>query len=109
MGFIEIYAVSRGRARHERGGIYRLFGHSRWEIQLWGGQYWVQFLSQLARDSALNAFDRMQDRVLDAEAEAEALNEMRQPSLEDEFDKLDKRDEIDDELAKLKARLKEWK
>ncbi len=66
-----------------------------------------QTVSGISDSSALNAFDRMQDRVLDAEAEAEALNEMRQPSLEDEFDKLDKKDEIDDELAKLKARLKE--
>ena len=66
-----------------------------------------QTVSGISDSSALNAFDRMQDQVLDTEAEAEALNEMRQPSLEDEFDKLDKKDEIDDELAKLKARLKE--
>ena len=66
-----------------------------------------QTVSGISDSSALNAFDRMQDRVLDTEAEAEALNEMRQPSLEEEFNKLDKKDEIDDELAKLKARLKE--
>ncbi len=66
-----------------------------------------QTVSGISDSSALDAFDRMQDRVLDAEAEAEALSEMREPSLEDEFDKLDKTDEIDDELAKLKARLKE--
>lgn len=66
-----------------------------------------QTVSGISDSSALDAFDRMQDRVLDAEAEAEALSEMREPSLEDEFGKLDKKDEIDDELAKLKARLKE--
>ena len=66
-----------------------------------------QTVSGISDSSALNAFDRMQDRVLDTEAEAEALSEMRQPSLDEEFDKLDKKDEIDDELAKLKARLKE--
>lgn len=66
-----------------------------------------QTVSGISDSSALDAFDRMQDRVLDAEAEAEALSEMREPSLEDEFDKLGKKDEIDDELAKLKARLKE--
>ena len=66
-----------------------------------------QTVSGMSDSSALNAFDRIQDKVLDAEAEAEALSEMRQPSLEEEFDKLDKKDEIDDELAKLKARLKE--
>ena len=66
-----------------------------------------QTVSGISESSALNAFDRMQDRVLDTEAEAEALSEMRQPSLEEEFNQLDKKDEIDDELAKLKARLKE--
>ena len=66
-----------------------------------------QTVSGISDSSALNAFDRMQDRVLDTEAEAEALGEMRQPSLEEEFNQLDKKDEIDDELAKLKARLKE--
>ena len=66
-----------------------------------------QTVSGMSDSSAVNAFDRMQDRVLDTEAEAEALNEMRQPSLDDEFDKLDKKDDLDDELAKLKARLKE--
>ena len=65
-----------------------------------------QTVSGISDSSALNAFDRIQDKVLDAEAEAEALSEMRQPSLEDEFDKLDTKDELDDELAKLKARLK---
>ena len=66
-----------------------------------------QTVSGISDSSALNAFDRIQDKVLDAEAEAEALSEMRQPSLADEFDELNKKDEIDDELAKLKARLKE--
>ena len=66
-----------------------------------------QTVSGISESNALNAFDRIQDRVLDAEAEAEALSEMRQPSLEDELDALDQKDEIDDELAKLKARLKE--
>ena len=66
-----------------------------------------QTVSGISDSSALNAFDLIEGKVLDAEAEAEALSEMRQPSLEEEFDKLDKKDEIDDELAKLKARLKE--
>ena len=66
-----------------------------------------QTVSGMSDSSALNAFDRIEGKVLDTEAEAEALSEMRQPSLDEEFDKLDKKDEIDDELAKLKARLKE--
>ena len=68
-----------------------------------------QTVSGMSDSSALNAFDRIEGKVLDAEAEAEALSEMRQPSLDEEFDKLDKKDEIDDELAKLKARLKRVK
>ena len=66
-----------------------------------------QTVSDLSDSSALNAFNRIEDKVLDTEAEVEALSEMRRPSLEEEFDKLDKKDEIDDELAELKARLKE--
>ena len=66
-----------------------------------------QTVSGMSDSSTLNAFDRIEDKVLDTEAEAEALSEMREPSLEEEFDKLDKKDELDDELAKLKARLKE--
>ncbi len=66
-----------------------------------------QTMSGISDSSALSAFDRIQNRVLDTEAEAEALSEMRQPSLEDELNALDKKDEIDDELAKLKARLKD--
>lgn len=66
-----------------------------------------QTVSGLSESSALNAFNRIEDKVLDAEAEAAALSEMRRPSLEEELDNLDKKDEIDDELAELKARLKE--
>ena len=65
-----------------------------------------QTMSGLSDSSALSAFDRIQDRVLDAEANAEALSEMRQLSLDNELDALNSNDEIDDELAKLKARLK---
>ena len=66
-----------------------------------------QTVSGISDSNALNAFDRIQNQVLDTEAEAEALSEMRQLSLEEELDELNKKDEIDDELAKLKARLKE--
>ena len=66
-----------------------------------------QTVSGISDSSALSAFDQIQNRVLDTEAEAEALSEMRQLSLEEELDELNKKDEIDDELAKLKARLKE--
>jgi len=62
-------------------------------------------MAGLSTSNALNAFERMQSRVFDAEANAEALREVNQISLENEFDKLGK-DELDDELAKLKERVK---
>ena len=57
----------------------------------------------MSDSSTLNAFDRIEDKVLDTEAEAEALSEMRQPSLEEEFDQLDKKDEIDDETCQTQS------
>ncbi len=65
-----------------------------------------QTMSGIADSNALSVFDRIEDRVLDAEANAEALSEMRQLSLDNELDKLNRSDEIDDELTELKARLK---
>ena len=65
-----------------------------------------QTVSGISDSSAIDAFDRIQNRVLDADAEADALSEMRELSLDEELDKLNQNDEIDDELAKLKARLK---
>ncbi len=65
-----------------------------------------QTVSGISDSSAIDAFDRIQNRVLDAEAEADALSEMRELSLDEELNKLNQNDEIDDELAKLKARLK---
>jgi phage shock protein A len=63
-------------------------------------------MSGIADSNALSVFDRIENRVLDAEANAEALSEMRQLSLDNELDKLNRSDEIDDELTELKARLK---
>lgn len=66
-----------------------------------------QTVAGISDSNALSAFERIQDRVLDAEVDAEALREMHQLSLENDFDQLNRNDEIDDELAKLKARLKD--
>lgn len=57
-------------------------------------------------DSASRGFSRMEEKVAQMEAQAEASNEMRGPSrsLDDEFKKLGDSD-VEDELAALKARL----
>ena len=57
---------------------------------------------------AFNTFDRMEQKVGDMEARADAAAEMadfeRDP-LEDEFAALEKNDNVDDDLAALKAKL----
>ena len=57
---------------------------------------------------AFNTFDRMEQKVGDIEARADAAAEMadfeRDP-LEDEFAALEKNDNVDDDLAALKAKL----
>jgi phage shock protein A len=65
-----------------------------------------QTMAGLSSSSAVSAFDRMQSRILDEEANAEALREVNQIGLENEFEQLSRNDELEDELAKLKARLK---
>ncbi|MCZ6680002.1 MAG: PspA/IM30 family protein [Candidatus Poribacteria bacterium] len=66
-----------------------------------------QTVSGISDSSAVSAFNRIEDRVLDAEANAAALSEMRQLGLDQEFDELNRNDELEEELAKLKARLKD--
>ena len=58
--------------------------------------------------SAFNAFDRMERKVGDIEARADAAAEMadlESDTLEDEFAKLETRDSVDDDLAALKTKL----
>jgi len=65
-----------------------------------------QTVAKISASNTLSAFDRIEDRILDSEAEAEALRDMHQLSLEDDpVFKLDPNDEIEDELAKLKEKL----
>ena len=65
-----------------------------------------QTVAKISASNTLSAFDRIKDRILDSEAEAEALRDMHQLSLEDDpVFKLDPNDEIEDELAKLKEKL----
>ncbi|MVO98945.1 MULTISPECIES: PspA/IM30 family protein [Paenibacillus] len=68
-----------------------------------------QALSGFGSDNAAKGFDRMSEKVLQMEAEAQASNELRSKSksLDDELDKLGATDGIADELAAMKAKLAE--
>ncbi len=64
-----------------------------------------QAMSGFGTDNAAKGFDRMSEKVLQMEAEAQASGELRasKQSLDDELDKLGGGSEVDDELAALKA------
>lgn len=66
-----------------------------------------QTMSGFGRDNASKGFDRMNERVLQMEAEAEASKDIRSSSrtLDDELSQLDKTGGVEDELAVLKAQL----
>ncbi|SEF89131.1 PspA/IM30 family protein [Paenibacillus sp. UNC499MF] len=70
-----------------------------------------QAMSGFGTDNAAKGFDRMSEKVLQLEAEAQASGELRSKgkSLDDELDQLGKNDGIDDELAAMKAKLAEKK
>jgi phage shock protein A len=64
-------------------------------------------MSSFNSGGAMAGIERMSEKVLQAEAEAQAGMELRDSSkgLDDELDSLDKSDGVDDELAELKAQL----
>lgn len=66
-----------------------------------------QAFSGMGSGNARKGFDKMEDKVLELESEAEASGEMRSgsTSLDDELDSLGDSD-VDRELAELKAKLK---
>jgi len=66
-----------------------------------------QTMSGFGTDNAAKGFERMNEKVLQLEAEAEASNELKSSgkSLDDELEQLGKNDGVDDELAALKAKL----
>ncbi|MEW9699708.1 PspA/IM30 family protein [Paenibacillus sp. SI8] len=71
-----------------------------------------QAMSGFGTDNAAKGFDRMSEKVLQMEAEAQASGEIRAKnrSLDDELDQLGSSDSaIDDELAAMKAKLAEKK
>ncbi|WP_165997092.1 PspA/IM30 family protein [Bacillus sp. Cs-700] len=64
-------------------------------------------MSDIGGDDSKRGFERMEEKVLQYEAEAETSEDMRSKSrsLDDELDALDKNDGIDDELAELKKKM----
>lgn len=66
-----------------------------------------QAMSGFGTDNAAKGFERMTEKVLQLEAEAQASEELRSSnrSLDDELAQLDKNDGVEDELAALKAKL----
>jgi phage shock protein A len=65
-----------------------------------------QAMSGFGKDNGAKGFDRMNEKVLQMESEAEASQDLKESnrSLDDELDSLGK-DDVDDELAALKARM----
>ncbi|MDC3412651.1 PspA/IM30 family protein [Aquibacillus sp. 3ASR75-11] len=64
-------------------------------------------MSSVGNDESKQGFERMEEKVLQFEAEAETSEDMSSSSrsLDDEFEEMDKKDGVDDELAALKKKL----
>jgi phage shock protein A len=65
-----------------------------------------EMLGNVGTSSALSAFERMEEKVMQLEAQSEALEQLGSNELEKKFAALEGGDEIDSELAALKANLK---
>lgn len=64
-----------------------------------------EMLNRVGAGSAMNAFERMEDKVLQLEARSEAIAELGSDDLEKRFDALGQGDEIDAELAAMKGQM----
>ncbi|MGP4080721.1 PspA/IM30 family protein [Pseudalkalibacillus sp. R45] len=64
-------------------------------------------MSNIGTDSSQQGFKRMEEKVLQYEAEAETTDDMRSSnkSLDDEFEAMNTKDSVNDELAELKKKL----
>jgi phage shock protein A len=64
-------------------------------------------MSGIGSDKSRHGFERMEEKVLKTEAEAETSEDLRSAnrSLDDELEELNKGDKVDDELAALKKKL----
>ena len=62
-------------------------------------------MGNLSTSSATGAFERMEDKVLQIEAESQAVGELGGTGLEKQFAELEASSGVDDELAAMKAQL----
>ena len=64
-------------------------------------------MAGVGQSNAMDDFNRMEEKIVKIESEAEASSEMAEAdkSLEDEFEELEKKDSVDDELAALKKKM----
>lgn len=65
-------------------------------------------MSSIGSDQSRQGFERMEEKVLQYEAEAETSEDLNQGArtLDDEFEELENNNGVDDELAELKKKLK---
>jgi phage shock protein A len=63
-------------------------------------------LGNVGTGNALSAFERMEEKVMQLEAQSEALEELGSNELEKRYAALEAGSEVDNELAALKANLK---
>lgn len=62
-------------------------------------------IGRLGTSSAMGAFERMEDKVLELEARSQAAHELTGNDLEQQFAMLESGSDVDDELAAMKASL----
>jgi phage shock protein A len=62
-------------------------------------------IGRLGTSSAMGAFERMEDKVLEMEARSQAAHELTGNNLDEQFRMLESGSDVDDELAAMKAQL----
>ncbi|NEO32129.1 MAG: PspA/IM30 family protein [Symploca sp. SIO3C6] len=62
-------------------------------------------IGRLGTGSAMGAFERMEDKVLEMEARSQAIHELGGSDLESQFKMLESGSDVDDELAAMKKQL----
>ncbi len=62
-------------------------------------------IGRLGTSTAMGAFERMEEKVLELEARSQAAYELSGADLESQFAKLESGSDVDDELAAMKAQL----
>ncbi|BAT53679.1 putative chloroplast membrane-associated 30 kD protein [Nostoc sp. NIES-3756] len=63
-----------------------------------------EMLSGGSATSSLNAFERMEEKVLQVEAKSELINQLGSDDLQKQFDALEAGDDVDKQLAAMKAK-----